>query len=607
MVFALLLLLLVFILLNNTSFTHSSSSSSSLSSSNSKKLLKDLTKDDWPSQSPNSLQATFSKTAVASDNGLCSEIGRSVLLKGGNAIDAGIATSFCIGGLNGHSSGIGGGFLATIYDSKIKKCVTIDARETAPLATNENTFYNNPKDAFIGYKSIAKKIKSYKSIATPGEVHGFWTLFKRYGSGKVAWQDLIFPTVKLLKDGYPVTKLMEKNLIIIKDVIEEEPTMKTFFVNRATGLLYKEGEIIKNPELAETLRKLAVSTDPLKKPKFAFSLITIKKEGYLSKQDLEQYRTIVDENPIENSDFAENFVMCGPKPPSGFAVSQFIVNVMSKLYPAGSNPETIIQDDVYYHRFIEAQKYGYAQRTLLADLRFHPDSNKVIQKLTNLTFIGEIAEKIKTTEKSLDPSEYGAEQLEQPGKHGTSHTSVIDGSGNAISMTSSVNYIYGARRRSPHLGIIYNDQMDDFSLPGQSNYYGFEASKSNFIRPMSSMAPLIIYNKDTGEIKASIGAAGGSRIISAVSQFIIQTFNFNQTVKESIDFPRIHNQFTPFTTYAEKGFPEIMIQSLRDRGHNMSEMTFPFATIQAIVRNPDGSLSASNDYRRAVYMNPAGY
>uniref|UniRef100_A0A914PQT5 Uncharacterized protein n=1 Tax=Panagrolaimus davidi TaxID=227884 RepID=A0A914PQT5_9BILA len=336
-------------------------------------------------------------------------------------------------------------------------------------------------------------------------------------------------------------------------------------------------------------------------------------KGYLSKQDLEQYRTIVDESPIENSDFAENFVMCGPKPPSGFAVSQFIVNVMSKLYPAGSNPETIIQDDVYYHRFIEAQKYGYAQRTLLViktDLRFHPDANKVIQKLTNLTFIGEIAEKIRTTEKSLDPSEYGAE-LEQPGKHGTSHTSVIDASGNAISMTSSVNYIYGARRRSPHLGIIYNDQMDDFSLPGQSNYYGFEASKSNFIvpgkRPMSSMAPLLIYNKDTGEIKASIGAAGGSRIISAVSQFIIQTFNFNQTVKESIDFPRIHNQFTPFTTYAEKGFPEIMVQSLRDRGHNMSEMTFPFATIQAIVRNPDGSLSASNDYRRPVYMNPAGY
>uniref|UniRef100_A0A914PJB0 Uncharacterized protein n=1 Tax=Panagrolaimus davidi TaxID=227884 RepID=A0A914PJB0_9BILA len=106
--------------------------------------------------------------------------------------------------------------------------------------------------------------KGYKSIATPGEIHGFWTLFKRYGSGKVAWQDLIFPTVKLLKDGYPVTKLMEKNLIIIKDVIEEEPTMKTFFVNRATGLLYKEGEIIKNPELAETLRKLAVSTDPVK-------------------------------------------------------------------------------------------------------------------------------------------------------------------------------------------------------------------------------------------------------------------------------------------------------------------------------------------------------
>ena len=200
--------------------------------------------------------------------------------------------------------------------------------------------------------------------------------------------------------------------------------------------------------------------------------------------------------------------------------------------------------------------------------------------------------------------------MDQPGKHGTSHISVIDAQGNAVSITASVNNIYGARRRSERLGIIYNNQMDDFSIPGQKNYFGFEPSKANYIapgkRPMSSMAPIIIYNKD-GQVKASLGAAGGSKIISTLSQFILQTFNFNQTVKESIDFPRIHNQFTPFTTNYEKGFPEIMIQSLRDRGHNITLMEFPIATVQAIVRNPDGSLSASNDHRRPVYMNPAGY
>uniref|UniRef100_A0A914Q6Q9 Uncharacterized protein n=1 Tax=Panagrolaimus davidi TaxID=227884 RepID=A0A914Q6Q9_9BILA len=150
-VILILLILLAFIFLKNSSFFAPASLFSSTTPTNHQnKSIQDLTKADWPPPAMNSMLATFSKAAIVSDNTLCSEISRTILLKGGNAIDAGIAASICIGGINGHSSGIGGGFIATIYDKRIQKCITIDASETAPLATNENTFVNNSKDAFIG-------------------------------------------------------------------------------------------------------------------------------------------------------------------------------------------------------------------------------------------------------------------------------------------------------------------------------------------------------------------------------------------------------------------------------------------------------------------------
>ncbi|KAE9548146.1 hypothetical protein FO519_008644 [Halicephalobus sp. NKZ332] len=491
------------------------------------------------------------KAAVVSDNGLCSEIGRNTLIRGGNAVDSAIATTFCVGALNIHSSGLGGGFMMTMYNKKYRKCSTIDARETAPLATNEKTFASRPQDAFIGYKSIA----------TPGEVHGLWTAFKRYGSGRIAWQDLIMPTVNHLKTGYPVTKLMEVNLNYTKNDILNEPTLRNFLINNNTNDIYKEGEIFRNPVLAETLRKLATSTDPVRlfyggemAQQIASEIFS--NEGFLTKRDFEHYRSIIDERPVENDKFSDSLVMCGPKPPSGFAVVQFIVDVMSKLYPKGSvDGDTLITDEEFYHRLAEAQKYGYAQRTLLADLRFQPNASEVLSKLTSESFVNEVVEKIKSSEKVRDLSDYGI-QLEQPGKQGTSHISVIDTEGNSVSLTSTINNVFGSRRRSELLGIIWNDQMDDFSIPGVKNFFGFEPSKTNYIapgkRPMSSISPVVIYDKKTGEVKP-------------------------------------------------------MIEALKSRGHNMTVYSFPFATIQAIVRNADGSLSASTDHRRPVYMNPAGY
>ncbi|CAD5231066.1 unnamed protein product [Bursaphelenchus xylophilus] len=568
-----------------------------------KASVEELTQWDWPRPRQTTVLASFTKAAIVSDNAICSEIGRSILLRGGNAVDVAIAVGICIGGLHPHSSGLGGGFLMTYYDKEAGKCRTLDARETAPLATNQNSFHDNPKDAFLGPKSIA----------TPGELHGFWSAFKRFSSGRIPWSDLLMPTVKLLNNGYPATKLMELNLQAKEADILAEPSMKPHFTNSKTGKLYKEGDIIKNPTLAETLRRLAVSTDPVrtfyKGEMGDLVAFEIKKlGGHVTKKDLEQYKSKIDEKPITTTPFGDELTICGPKPSSSSAVTQLILSIMARFYPIGSKKETVFNDVEYYHRFIEAQKFAYAQRTKLGDPDYVHEANGALQNMTSKEFIDQIVEKI--SEKTLKVNEYGSSE-EQLDDKGTSQISVIDADGNAVSLTSSVNNIFGSLVRSERLGIVWNDQMDDFSLPGSKNFFGFTPAKANYIepgkRPLSSMSPIIIYNSKTKEAEAAVGAAGGSKIISAVAQVILQKLAFNQTVKEAVDFPRIHNQFTPIRTAYEKGVPQILLDELARLGHNFTEMVTPFSTVQAIFRTANGRLQTTSDFRRPVYMNPTGF
>ncbi|KAK0413038.1 hypothetical protein QR680_006560 [Steinernema hermaphroditum] len=562
-----------------------------------------LTEDDWPEPNHGSLLARFKKAAVVADNGLCAEVGRNILLRGGNAVDAAIATLTCVGGINSHSCGIGGGFIMTLYDKATKKCHSLDARETAPLATNENSYKDDPKAAFTGYKSIA----------VPGEVHGMWTAFKLYGSGRVAFQDLIMPTVHLLNAGYPVTPLMAKSLQRLRAEILESPSLRAQFVNPSTGDVYLEGEVMKNPKLADTLKKLSTSGDPVKlfyKGEMADQIAAeiSSNGGFLTKEDLENYKTVVSQKPLINDHFDDELVMCGPPPSSSFAVTQLLVSLMKRYYGTGSDANLIYSSDQFHHRFIEAQKFSFAKRTLLADPAFVKEAEELVANMTKKEYTNEIFKKI--TDHALADEEYGG-HLAQPNDQGTTHVSVIDADGNAVSLTSSINNIFGSRQRSASLGIIYNDQMDDFSLPGVKNFFGFEPSPANFIRPgkrpMSSMSPMIIYNRHTGDVKMAIGAAGGSKIISAVAQTIVQTLFFNQTLKEAVDTPRLHNQFTPIHTLYEAGVPEPMLEALRARGQNLTLWKTVFSTVQAILRDTDGSLVANSDHRRPVHMYPTGY
>uniref|UniRef100_A0A914Y871 Gamma-glutamyltranspeptidase n=1 Tax=Panagrolaimus superbus TaxID=310955 RepID=A0A914Y871_9BILA len=169
----------------------------------------------WPIPS-GSLHATYKRAAVASDHGLCSEIGRDILLAGGNAVDSMIASFFCIGVVNPQSSGLGGGFLMTLYNASTQRCISIDAREMAPRTANTTMFKSNPEDAVLGWKAIA----------TPGELHGYWTIFTRYGSGRVPWKDLVDPSIKLARNGFPVSSNLAKVMEEKESFIMADENMK---------------------------------------------------------------------------------------------------------------------------------------------------------------------------------------------------------------------------------------------------------------------------------------------------------------------------------------------------------------------------------------------
>ncbi|CAB3398691.1 unnamed protein product [Caenorhabditis bovis] len=555
---------------------------------------------DWP-QPSGSLFAHYKKAAVASDHGLCSEIGRDILIEGGNAVDAMIATLICIGTVNPQSSGIGGGFVMTLYNASTGMCETIDARETAPSAATEDMFVQNPSDSVYGYRSIA----------TPSELHGFWTVFNKYGSGKVTWKRLFEPSINLALHGFPVSSNLAMVLADKEKLIRDEPTMREIFVNPKTNRVYEEGDILKRQRLANTYSLLANATDPVELFYKGGMAQTIAGEitdngGLVNETDLASYETLIDDQPLVSSHLPGDLEMCGPPPPSSFVITQNIIQVMAQFY---KNGDVDLDDPLVYHRLIEIEKFAYAQRTKLGDIKFVESAKSLVDEMMTEEYTKKIASMIKETAQPLEY--YGGDKQTMAPDHGTSHVSIIDAQGNAVSATSTVNQILGSMRASPTLGIVWNDQMDDFSTPGQKNSFGYAPSPTNFIapgkRPMSSMSPTIIYSKNENRVEMVSGGSGGSYIISSTAQTVIRTMLFNQTVKAAVDAPRFHNQYLPEATETEEAMPEALRQILiAQYKQNFTIVPRQKSVVQALIAR-DGFVEGNSDYRRKTSTYPAGY
>ncbi|XP_046440696.1 scoloptoxin SSD14-like isoform X1 [Daphnia pulex] len=532
----------------------------------------------------------FKTAAVSSDGTPCSTIGRDVLADGGNAVDAAIATVFCIGAVNPQSAGIGGGFHMTLYDPVTRQARSLDAREVAPIAATE--------DMFKGNSTISQR--GGLAVAVPGELAGYWAAHQEYG--KLPWSRLVLPTAEMVEKGVPVNSHQANSLQGEKKIVLAEPSLQ-IFVNEKTGKVKKEGDIVKNPALAQTLRMIArAGVGVFYNGTLGDRLVEDiqRKGGIITKQDLMQYRPDW-KDPIK-VELHNNMTLYSMPPPGSGVLTAFILNILDG-HLIGEKTGKQSRDPTNYHRIAEAFKHAYAQRTKLADPRFVPEVNELTKNLSSEALAAETYAKINDLLTSNDPAFYGAVTY-NPDDQGTSHISVLDGNGMAVAITSTVNLRFGAGWISEQTGILMNDEMDDFSSPNVTNYFGVPPSPANFIvpgkRPLSSMTPTIIVNSLTGKVRSVIGAAGGTKITTATAYAIIRNLWFGETIKEAIDSPRMHHQLFPMNFQYENGFPMDIVRNMTARGHNVTGGEYAGgAVICGITVEADGFIYANSDWRKS--------
>ncbi|KAK5997306.1 Glutathione hydrolase proenzyme [Cladobotryum mycophilum] len=259
------------------------------------------------------------------------------------------------------------------------------------------------------------------------------------------------------------------------------------------------------------------------------------------------------------------------------------------------------------HRFTEAMRFAYGSRTQLGDPEFLDNDVEAFEtEMLDEEHVKAIVKRI-TDNRSHHPSYYNPYKVYTPDDHGTSHIVTTDHSGMAVSMTTTVNLLFGAEVMEPTTGIILNNEMNDFSIPGVSNEFGFAPSEANYIRPgkrpLSSMTP-IIAEFPNGTLYAAIGAAGGSRIISATAQTLWHILDHDMTAAESLAYPRMHDQLAPDRVVLEKKFSKSVGDYLKEKGHHVEWADPGSSAVQCIKRHFDGSLEAASEPRQ---KNSAGY
>ncbi|CAF0729962.1 unnamed protein product [Brachionus calyciflorus] len=524
----------------------------------------------------------YKRFSVAADNSYCSIVGKSILIQNGSAVDAAIAAGLCNGIMNAQSTGIGGGHFMVIYLKDQKKSYFINSRETAPLKSDRDMFVN--KSSLFG--GLATGI--------PGEIYGFWEAHKL--AGRLPWRDLFIPSIDLCRNGFKISQPLANAIKLNEENIRKDETLSEIFIDKSTNQIHKYNEIIKMEKLADTLDLLS-RTDYSTFYDSEMSKLIVEEinenGGRVTLEDLKTYRAEVTE--AVKVDIDEEYTLHTSGLPSSGVLASFIIRIMR-----GFEMEKNLLNDtqkamVFYHRMAESFKHAFANRARLGDESDNIEIQKVFERVQDKDYIDYIRSRID--DHQTFPPEYYTNQTNRE-DHGTAHISVF-ADGDAVSLTSTLNTYFGAGYAGKYTGIIYNNQMDDFSTPDKDNFFGLLPSEANYIkpgkRPMSSMSPIIITDRD-GKVKLVLGASGGSKILTAVSQVAIKSLWLNRTLKEAIDDRRMHHQIHPEFLYFENGFDLDVLESLKLLGHRLNCFEFGGSVVQGIYTN--GDIYAYSDPRK---------
>jgi gamma-glutamyltranspeptidase/glutathione hydrolase len=530
---------------------------------------------------------------VVAQERLAAEIGAAVLQQGGNAIDAAVATGFAMAVTYPRAGNIGGGGFMVIHLADGRD-VAIDYRETAPAAATRHMFLGAD-----GKPDIAKSRDSALGIGVPGTVAGLAHALRDYGSGKFTLADILKPAIALARDGFTVADDIADTLPSMVRRMERWPTSLKVF-SRPDGAPLRPGDLLKQPDLAATLQAISESGprgfyEGAVADKLSRGIVAAG--GLITTDDLKNY-SAVERSPVRGSYRGYDLVAM-PLPSSGGIVLVETLNMLEGFALAdlaqGSAPSL--------HLLIESMKRAYADRArYLGDPAF-------VDAPTRTLMSKDYAARQRASIDPVKATPWTAALDAVPPREGsnTTHYSVMDSSGNAVSNTYTLNFPYGLGLVAEGTGVLLNNEMDDFTAaPGASNAFGLVGFEANLPgpgkRPLSSMSPTIVLKN--GKPVLVTGSPGGSRIISTVLQVIVNVLDYNMDVAAAVSAPRLHHQWLPDEVRIERGFSDATLDTLRAMGHAVKE-PMGQTSANSIAVTPQGFAGAPDPRTRGAAA--AGY